>query len=262
MTVFLDEALPQSLVRPVLLKLGGSVITDKAGEAKFKKPACKRLLGELKRAQVPAVLFHGAGSFGHPAALRHGLGSKPAKPEGVAEVLAQVCKLHAEVLAVAQEQGLKPLSFPLHHTVSSAGGQLEDLPVARLLRALEEGYTPVLSGTLVRDAQLGWRVASADELMADLAPELDPRLAVFCSDVDGVMGPGGVMDSFGRADLDQLHPMESGGADVTGRMAGKLERAFEVAACCPTWILSGEERGRVQDVLKGKQVVGTRIEID
>lgn len=250
------------MVRPVLLKLGGSVITDKATPGKFRRPATKRLLGELKRSGVPAVLFHGSGSFGHPPAKKHGAGSRPLKPEGVSEILAAANQLHADVVHVAQEAGLKPLSFPLHQTVTSEQGQLEDYPVQRLQRAVEEGYMPVLSGTLVRDMELGWRVASADELMADLASELSPRLALFCTDVDGVLGPDGLLPKASPAVLEHLWDAGGRGDDVTGRMAGKLERAFQVAAVCPTWILNGEVRGRLQDVLKGKAVPGTRIEID
>lgn len=249
------------MVRPVLLKLGGSILTDKATEGKFRRPAAKRLVGELKRANVPAVLFHGAGSFGHPQAKKHGAGKRPLKPDGVSEILAAVGRLHAEVLQVAADAGLKPLSFPLHQTVTSEQGQLEDYPVQRLQRAIEEGHMPVLSGTLVRDEDLGWRVASADELMADLAAELNPRLALFCSDVDGVLGPDGVLPTVDPRILDAWHDAGGNGDDVTGRMAGKLERAFQVAAVCPTWILNGEVRGRLQDVLKGKTVPGTRVQL-
>lgn len=261
-TVFTEHDLRPPLVRPVLLKLGGSVLTDKSQECKFRRPAAKRLLGELKRAGTPAVLFHGAGSFGHPQAKRHQIGQRTARPDGVADVLAAIGRLHADIVAVAEDCGLKPLSFPLHQTVSSAGDDLDGLPVARLRRAIEEGYMPVIAGTLVRDDVLGWRVVSADEWLAVLAPELDARLAIFCSDVDGVLGADGVLDVVAPRELGRLADIVAKADDVTGAMMGKLERAFAVAACCPTWVISGTVRGRLQDLLKGKPVVGTRIETD
>ena len=244
-----------------MLKLGGSVITDKSGHGKFRKPATKRLTGELAKVQVPCVLFHGAGSFGHPEAAKHALGRRQAKTEGVAEVLARAGALHAHVVEVAAAAGLKPLSFPIHLSAVSEGGRLHDLPVERIHRALEDGFTPVLGGTLVRDDEWGWRVASADEQMAELAHDLDPRLAVFCTDVDGVYGDGGVMAVCGPEHLDDLAVLGAQGDDVTGRMNGKLERAFQIAGCCPTWIISGEARGRLFDVLRGKPVLGTRIQV-
>ena len=239
------------------MKLGGSVITDKPGEARFRRPATKRLLGELARAEVPAILLHGAGSFGHGPAARHRIGQVAAKPEGVAEVLAAVGRLHAEVVDCAADAGLRPLSFPLQHSAASHAGHIVELPVERLVRALEEGYVPVLCGSLVRDDQVGWRVVSADELMAALAPEVQPRLAVFVTNVDGILRGSDVLATVGRDELRDIDE-RAGGTDVTGGMHGKLVRALEVAACCPTWII-GDERGRLLDLLKGKNVLGTRV---
>ncbi len=143
------------------------------------------------------------------------------------------------------------------------GDALVDLPIEAIGKAIEEGYTPVLHGTLVRDPALCWRIVSADELMQVLAAELTPRLAVFATDVDGIFdGPPGLPGS-------QLIPHVTGdlvlvegtvpGADVTGRMAGKLQRARAVAAHCPTLVLNGEIRGRLLDALKGKAVPCSRI---
>src|SRR5688572_16169101 len=174
------------MARPALVKLGGSILTDKSAESAFRRPAARRLLSEVAKANVPTVLFHGAGGFGHPQAARHRLGQAKAKPDGVSEVLAAVGALHAQVVSLAFEAGLRPLSFPLHQCARIEGGTLADLPVEAIGKGIEEGYTPVLHGTLVRDPALGWRVVSADELMEVLSAELTPRLAVFATNVDGV----------------------------------------------------------------------------
>ncbi|MFA5943345.1 MAG: isopentenyl phosphate kinase [Candidatus Thermoplasmatota archaeon] len=253
------------MARPALVKLGGSLLTDKAEESSFRRPATRRLLSEVAKANLPTVLLHGAGSFGHPQAARHRLGLAKAKPDGVSEVLAAVGALAAQVVSLAHEAGLRPLAFPLQHTLRVEGHGLADIPIEEIGRAIEEGYTPVLHGTLVRDPALGWRVVSADELMQELAGELTPRLAVFATNVDGV---------FDRDPADasaRLLPKVNGttallansvgnGADVTGRMAGKLARARAVAAHCPTLILNGEVRGRLLDALKGKPVPCSRVE--
>lgn len=252
------------MARPALVKLGGSLVTDKASEATFRRPAARRLLAEVAKANVPTVLFHGAGSFGHPQAARHRIGQGKAKPDAVSEVLASVGSLAAQMVALAQDAGLRPLPFPLHGSVRVEGDALADLPIEAVGKAVEEGYTPMLHGTLVRDPATMWRVVSADQLMQEFAAELTPRLAVFATDVDGIFdGPPGVPGS-------QLIPKVTGdlvlvegtvpGADVTGRMGGKLERARAVAAYCPTLVLNGEVRGRLLDALKGKTVPCSRVE--
>lgn len=257
------------MVRPVLVKLGGSVLTDKRKKPTFRRAVTKRLLGELRRADVPAVVLHGAGSFGHPAASRHGIGVRPVTVDGrdgVSETLALAGRLHAEVVGAARDAGLRPISVPLHLEAHSQGGELLGIPVGRIQRLLDEGFVPVLPGTLVRDDELGWRVVSADETMEILAHELDPRLAVFTTDVEGVFDrdpqdpDARRLDVLRPADMDRIDATGGQGDDVTGRMDGKLQRAVAVAHECPTWIVDGTARGRLGDVLRGKDVPGTRVE--
>lgn len=257
------------MVRPVLLKIGGSVITDKAAKPRFRKTVARRILSEASKVDVPLLVLHGAGSFGHPQAKEAQIGSRPVTAErraGVSRTLAMAGLLHAEMVLAAHEAGLRPVSIPLHLITESSDDGFVDLPVKRIQRLLDEGHTPVIGGTLVRDEALGWRVLSADEAMALLAHELHPRLAVFATDVDGVYDRDPAQDGaqlvqvLRVADLEGIETHAGRGEDVTGRMGGKLTHAFTVAAECPTWIANGSVRGRVQDVLKGKTVPGTRLE--
>jgi isopentenyl phosphate kinase len=248
-----------------LVKLGGSLLTDKAEEGSFRRPAARRLLSEVAKANLPTVLLHGAGSFGHPPAARHRIGQAKAKPDGVSEVLACVGSLAAQVVSLAHDAGLRPLAFPLHVQAHCDGDALADLPTDAIAKAIEEGYTPVLHGTLVRDPALNWRVVSADELMRDLAAELTPRLAVFATNVDGVYDRDPVQSGallLERITDGQADALFGGGDgdDVTGRMAGKLAHARACARNCPTLILNGEVKGRLLDALKGKGVPCTRVE--
>jgi isopentenyl phosphate kinase len=254
--------------RPALVKLGGSLLTDRSEECSFRRPAARRLLAEVAKANLPTVLLHGAGGFGHPAAARHRIGEAKAKPDGVSEVLAAVGSLSAQVVSLAHDAGLRPLAFPLHTQAHSDGGVLADLPVDALGKAIEEGYTPILHGTLVRDPALHWRVVSADELLRDLASELTPRLAVFATNVDGVFdrdpseAGARLLERIREGDAAGAPAPSSGGggADVTGRMAGKLAHARAAARHCPTLILNGDVKGRLLDALKGKSVPCTRVE--
>ncbi|MBC8074824.1 MAG: amino acid kinase, partial [Chloroflexales bacterium] len=61
-----------------LVKLGGSVITDKTGQQIADLPLIQRLANELRAARatnpaLPVIVGHGSGSFGHPVAARHGI---------------------------------------------------------------------------------------------------------------------------------------------------------------------------------------------
>lgn len=258
------------MARPVLLKLGGSILTDKAKESTFRRGVASRVLQEVAKAKVPVVILHGAGSFGHPTVARSGVGSgamDAGKAQGVSDTFAALADLEARVLSAATSAGLRPVAVPLHLSVRyDAGDNLSELPVGEIQDLLADGWTPVLHGTLIRQPRFGWKVLGADRLMAELAGQLEPRLALFASDVDGVFARDPKEDAAAPL-LPEVSPNgqvvreASGGKgwDVTGRMAGKLEHAFTVAQACPTMIVNGNVRGRVLDALRGKQVTGTRI---
>ena len=48
----------------ILIKLGGSVITDKSQYKKFDREQAERLCREIAESGVPVIIVHGAGSFG------------------------------------------------------------------------------------------------------------------------------------------------------------------------------------------------------
>lgn len=257
------------MARPVLLKLGGAILTDKEKEGSFRRGVASRLAQEVAKAKVPTVILHGAGSFGHPAVARSGIGAgaiDSGKAQAVGDTFAGLAELEWRVLAAASLAGLRPVAVPLHLAVRyDAGGGLSELPAQEIIDLLADGWTPVLHGTLVRHPRVGWQVLGADRLMAEFAALLSPRLALFASDVDGVFSADPKTDPAATL-LRQLSrhtapTVRSGGAgwDVTGRMAGKLEHAFTVADVCPTLIVNGLVRGRVLDALRGKDVVGTRV---
>src|SRR5438132_395502 len=66
----------------LLVKLGGSVVTEKAHLRTPRPAAIHRLARELASVRQPLLVVHGAGSYGHILASRHRLnegGSRPAR---------------------------------------------------------------------------------------------------------------------------------------------------------------------------------------
>ena len=59
---------------PVILKLGGSVITDKgADEGVVREADLLRIAKEVSEFRGKMIVVHGAGSFGHTHAKKYGL---------------------------------------------------------------------------------------------------------------------------------------------------------------------------------------------
>ena len=91
----------------VFLKLGGSLITDKAGELTARPRVIRRLAREVrtalnKRPDLKLVLGHGSGSFGHVVASRYGTRKGVREPEawqGFTEVAHAAAQLNRIVMA-------------------------------------------------------------------------------------------------------------------------------------------------------------------
>lgn len=259
------------MAKPVLVKLGGSLLTDKARDMTLRPEVAQRVVGEVAQARRPVVLLHGAGSFGHPFVKRFGIGQAPydgAKLVGVSQTLTGLSYLAAEVLGLASEAGLRVIPVPLHLEPTKKGSIAKHV-ADQVTRLLEEGFTPVLHGTLVRDDETGWRVLSADEILANLAARLKPAACIFATDVDGLherdpkQFPGAklvpVVRTKGPLVFSDTSTAASG-TDVTGRMEGKLVHAREASRHAPTLLVNGTAPGRLMAAVQGRPVVGTRIE--
>ncbi len=59
----------------IVVKIGGSVLTDKDEEFSLKEDVLERISGELASAKNRLVLVHGGGSYGHPVASEHDISS-------------------------------------------------------------------------------------------------------------------------------------------------------------------------------------------
>ncbi len=245
--------------RPVLLKLGGSIITDKSkGAGIVARTQARRLVIEVRKAGVPCIIVHGAGSMGHPQVTK-------AESEGysalnVSAVHAAVGELQATLVRLAVDAGVPAVAVPLHVHCTREGDEILGIPFERIRRLLSEGHVPVLGGSLIRDAD-SWCVLSGDRIVGELAAEFQPRLTVFATDVDGVLAdpedPGSILAEVGNDTPVQWRRANNG--DVTGAMRGKLEHAVAAADHGPVVILNGTEKNRLLDQLKGKTVPCTRV---
>ena len=244
----------------VVLKLGGSVLTDKAGDCAILTGRIAECAGEIaRRPETRIVLVHGAGSCGHPQALRHGLdrGIPPGDPVGIAVTHAAVARLNGTVVGALREAGRDAVGIhPLGHCIASEGRLLDpDWRPVELMLAL--GITPVLHGDVVMDVSRGASIVSGDQLAASLARALHPDRVGLATDVPGVLGKDGAV--IGRIGRGQAGGFADGSrnTDVTGGMRGKLAELLALAdAGIPSSVFHAS---RIGDFLDGKPHGGTTI---
>ncbi|MDD1719288.1 MAG: isopentenyl phosphate kinase family protein [Methanoregulaceae archaeon] len=243
----------------ILLKLGGSVITDKSGDCRIRHEVIESVAGEIvKRRNSGIVIVHGAGSCGHPEASRYRLTGGVTKEnlEGVYLTHASVRRLNEAVVAALRRAGLEaigvhPLSAWLADNGELSGGEYVHLD---LMLAL--GIVPVLHGDVVMDRVLGASVVSGDQLVRRLAHPLRIGRIGLATDVPGLLRDGVVVPLV-TPDSPLPHPGGSKNVDVTGGMEGKIR---ELVALARTGIGSDIFNiSRVGDFLDGRPHGGTSV---
>ena len=253
-----------------LVKLGGSVLTDKRRVTTLRPTALRRLAQEIATADEPVIVVHGAGSFGHIKARAHRLHIGYLDDEqlpAVSEVQRDVRALNLAVVDALRVAGLNPVSLPPSAIARLDDGVLKALDLDVFRRYLDLGFTPVTFGDVVLDARRWFAICSGDLLMLALADAFDPESAIFVADVDGVYTAdpkrkksAKLLREVGPRTLAAIDTANADPHDVTGGLAGKLERMIAVAKHADRCLLvNGLKKGRLLAGLRNERVVATRV---
>lgn len=243
-----------------ILKIGGSILTDKSQELKARPDVILRLAMEISERPEGLVLVHGAGSFGHIPAKRWGLPLSFSR-EGLRETHSSVCRLTDMILDALAKAGVE--SLPVHplSCLLLRDGRIDRFFQDGIREMLKDGIVPVLHGDVAMDSNRGAGIVSGDQLVAYLAVSMMPEVVALGSDVDGVLVSGRPLSSLIREEL-SLFGKEIGasaGVDVTGGMRGKLEELLDLAdRGIESVIFNAGTPGNVPLALSGQRI-GTRI---
>jgi len=262
----------------VLVKLGGSLITDKRRPDAARPAVIRRLAGELAAALAagPAprvVLGHGSGSFGHVAAARHRLagGIAPgargrAQLPGIGETQARAAELHRRVAAALAAAGVPAFSIAPSAALVAEGGRPAAWSAEPVALALRLGLLPVVYGDVVLDRAQGVAICSTEQIFAALATRL-PEHGFRATCALWLGATAGVLDAAGGT-LAEIAPGVAGadaagaaaGTDVTGGMRHRVDTALALAKLgVESWILDGREPGALAAALAGRPAGGTRV---
>ncbi len=246
----------EELAKPVVVKFGGSVITDKSKPFSFRSDVVSALSEEIASSDHNVVVVHGGGSYGHVLAKQHGISSvpAPAQPLGVSKTRASMFDLNVLVCKTMMEFKLNPYPFAPFDAFSKGAG------AALWLKTLmKSGLTPVTFGDVV-PAPGGFKVLSGDAIAQDLSKILLPDRCVFALDVDGVY------EENTRVIIPELSPAKvrklrvPRGEDATGGMSAKLEVAAKLASSgVKVCFVSGYRRNEFSKAVRGLDFYGTVV---
>ena len=261
-------------MQPLVVKLGGSVITDKSKKFSVEQDTLKRLAGELTSARGSLVVVHGGGSFGHPLASEYGIDSgfkEERQLMGFSLTHRAMEKLNAKVVEALQDVGLAAMPVQPSACAVVDGGRIVSMELRPFRKLLELGLVPVTYGDVVPDLTRGMSILSGDQLVVHLARELGAKKVVVGVDVDGVYTGDPKVDA--EAELvPEITPANWGeversiggaaGPDVTGGMANKVRELLKLAeGGIEAQIVNAARPGVLRRAIMGERV-GTRIKGD
>ena len=253
----------------VVVKLGGSVVTDKASPFTYRGEAVLSLSREMAASGLRLVVVHGGGSFGHPVAKEHGLSSRRSTgtAEGVSRTRDAMLRLNQLVCSSMREAGLSPYPFaPFDLLVKGEGGRMRGAAgrspsaSARWVESLlDAGLQPVTFGDVVRDRGGGFRILSGDTIAYRLCRLLVPDRCVFALDAEGLYDEvRNVIPTVMSGAIGELRLGRS--ADATGGIRLKMREAARIAALgVPTALVSGNEPREFAKCLRGLGFHGTIV---
>ena len=259
-------------MRPAILKLGGSAITDKSKKCTPNLPVIQSALDQIAEFQGPLVLLHGGGSYAHPFVTQVGLqkgykGSFQLRFISETELfLDQLTRIIGTGLLLRKRPfvPVRPMSF-----ITLREGEISHSFLEPVERALKLGLVPLIHGDIAFDRTRGCGVVSADKLASFLGKHLKASRVLFGCDVDGVYSQD--PKSSARAELlkqvterDYRSVLRAlgrhSGRDATGGMFSKVVAAVELARngveCFIFNITEGQLLG---EALRGHLPRGTRF---
>lgn len=261
--------------KPIILKLGGSAITDKLEEAKPRTEIINRIAEEIKRADLDnLIIVHGGGSFGHPTAAKYGIkdGYKedPTQKLGFAETHHIMTVLNGLVMDALIWHEVSAVSIAPSSCFVTEGGKVKSFDETVMQRMAKMVYTPVMYGDAVFDDKIGFTVLSGDQLVTYLALKYKATKIVIGTDTDGLFDADPKTNPnakpFKKLSLKELKELQpklgkATGTDVTGGMAGKIAELIPAVEAGVHITITGATKGlSIYRALTDQSVMGTEIE--
>ncbi|MBN2101666.1 MAG: isopentenyl phosphate kinase family protein [Candidatus Aenigmarchaeota archaeon] len=254
----------------IMVKLGGSLITDKSKPYTLREDVLDRMCDEIAetvKAGCRLLIGHGAGSFGHVSAKKYRTNEgfvSDGSAYGLAMVSDDAVGLNRIVVNKLLQRNLNAIHISTSSSSICMNGEIKDFYIKPLEEMLRRGMLPVIHGDVAMDTGKGCCIASTDEEFAYLAKRLGAKKIIMCGKTDGVYdSKEKTIPIITRDNFDEIkkHIYGSDGvADVTGGMIFKIEKSLQMADDgIETWIINGLKENDLKKAILGEKVQCTII---
>ncbi|RLE64549.1 MAG: hypothetical protein DRJ38_05340 [Thermoprotei archaeon] len=222
-----------SILKLVVVKLGGSAITDKNKRYTPRYDVIENIAYDVKKLseKFQLILIHGGGSFGHPVAkeyeIHKGFFSKK-QILGYSKVRYYMTMLNQIVLEKMIEAGVPAVTLHTSNIAIAKNGEIFSMDADKILKYLNLGMVPILYGDAILDLNKGFCIISGDQIASYLALKLRPWKVVLGTDVDGIYSKdpkkhpqAKLIQVFSISEIEKIRT-EKLEIDVTGGILAKI----------------------------------------
>lgn len=259
----------------ILIKLGGSVITDKGKPFTSNNNVIRRLGREIASAgqkyKGKIIIGHGSGSFGHTVATKYKTneGKTDEKSiKGAVKTARAAADLNRIVVSSLIKVGLNVVSFAPSSFIISTEKSRWSAFLYPIEEVLQMNIVPIVYGDVVFDAKKGFTIYSTEQIFGVLLKKLHKKYKfnriIQCGVTDGVYNNDGkTIPLITKKTLKSYDESigKSKSTDVTGGMLHKVQQSvvLEKKHRIDTIIINGKIPGQLQKAILGENVKGTRI---
>jgi isopentenyl phosphate kinase len=256
-----------------LIKIGGSLITNKTIQNSFRQEVMRRLAHEVRQildvtSPPELIIGHGSGSFGHFEAKKYNTANGVYTPQewvGFSKVAYVASQLNMLVMQELQQANVPSIKFQPSASIRTDNNKIEYMSLDVINNALRRGLVPVVHGDVAFDTTLGGTIASTETIFTYLVKQLDVAHVILLGEVDGVYDDQKqVIPHIHTQNYDQYKPLlgRSEGVDVTGGMLTKVSDMLALAQQFPKLnirIINGLQPDLLPQVVLQQLPIGTRI---
>lgn len=260
----------------ILIKLGGSLITDKTRAKSFRPDCVRRIARQIVHLRdlspsIRIIIGHGSGSFGHFEAQKYrtALGVKTERElQGFVQVGAVAAELSLLVQNEFHAARLPTMRFQPSTAIVASDRRIKSFDSRPLAMALDRQLVPLIHGDIALDEVIGGTIISTETLFAGLVEKLGVQMIILLGEVDGALDQNGdLIPHITPSSLANVRSALAGsrGVDVTGGMLQKVETMIDLVRDSPSLtviIADGRRDNVLYDLLINRRRIGTRISAD
>ena len=260
----------------IILKLGGSLLTDKNKPFSIREDIVKGSVRQIVDAKEKLILVHGGGSFGHPLAKKYSImdgidSTIPNQVLGLTETHQSMNEFNSYLIKLFLENKYPVLSIQASSIFIKDSQEISASHMEVIETALDLNILPILYGDIILDKQGSFSIISGDQIILELCKNLDKYTiskVIFTMETDGIY----INDNESGDDCilatecyyDQLENLNlanlSQKIDVTGGIKGKIN--FIQKICnhdIPVQLINGLKEDYIFKSLKNEKLNCTNI---